>query len=177
MSEYAFRGWNLHSAYLVKSPQLADRHAFTIAVTFEKKMPIGFESLEVWQARGRGFQMGVVQPQGVTIRLTGQVAWNENENIIGIGDVELQTRQCFENIRRLLEVVGGRLEDLVEITTYFTDRSQLSAIQKVRSEILDSHTAPVSISVMVAGLGHEDFLVELTPVVVVPNNRFIPTVE
>lgn len=136
-------------------------------------MPTGFESQNVWQARGRGFQMGVVQPQGVTIRLTGQVAWNENETIVGIGDIEVQARKCFENIRQLLEVVGGSLEDIVEITTYFTDRSQLQIIQNVRSEFLDSDKAPVSTSVMVAGLGHPDFLVELTPVAVIPNNRFV----
>ena len=29
-------------------------------------MPDGFETETVWQARGRGFQMGVIQPQEVT---------------------------------------------------------------------------------------------------------------
>lgn len=140
-------------------------------------MPTGFETRNVWQARGRGFQMGVIQPQGVTIRLTGQVAWDENEIVVGKGDIEVQTRQCFENIRQLLEVVGGCLEDIVEITTYFTDRSQLQTIQNVRSEFLDAKSAPVSTSVMVAGLGHEDFLVELTPVAVIPNNKFISPSE
>ena len=136
-------------------------------------MPRGFKSSAVWQAHGRGFQMGTIQPEGVTVHLTGQVAWDESENIVGIGDVEVQTRQCFENIRDLLQVVGGCLEDIVAITTYFTDRSQLPAIQKIRSEYLDADTAPVSTSVMVAGLGHKDFLVELTPISVIPTNRFI----
>lgn len=140
-------------------------------------MPIGFESSDVWQANGRGFQMGTIQPQGVTVHLTGQVAWDQNENIVGIGNVEVQTRQCFENMRDLLMVVGGCLEDIVSITTYFTDRSQLPSIQKIRSEYLDSDTAPVSTSVMVAGLGHEDFLVELTPVAVIPDNRYIAPLE
>lgn len=136
-------------------------------------MPCGFESSKVWRAHGRGFQMGAVQPQGVTVHLTGQVAWDSNEKIVGIGDVGIQTRQCFENIRELLTIVGGSLEDIVSITTYFTDRSQLPAIQKVRSEYLKSDSAPVSTSVMVAGLGHKDFLVELTPLIVIPENRFI----
>lgn len=48
-------------------------------------MSIGFESQSVWQARGRGFQMGVVQPEGLTVRLTGQVAWDENETVVGLG--------------------------------------------------------------------------------------------
>jgi Putative translation initiation inhibitor, yjgF family len=116
--------------------------------------------------------MGAIQPAGVTVHLTGQVAWNSDEEIIGPGDVEAQTRQCFENIASLLREVGGGLSDIVTITTYFTDRAQLAKIQSVRKEFLGSESAPTSTSVMVAGLGHEDFLVELTPVAVIPYDRF-----
>lgn len=136
-------------------------------------MPVGFETSLVWQAHGRGFQMGVLQPQGVTVHLTGQVAWNDKETVVGVGNVEAQTRKCFENIRDLLKVVGGDLGDVVSITTYFTERSQLPVIQKVRTAFLPVDSAPASTSVMVAGLGHEDFLVELSPIAVIPHDRFI----
>ncbi|MET1412770.1 RidA family protein [Roseibium sp. HPY-6] len=135
-------------------------------------MPNGFEAEDVWKARGRGFQMGAVQPEGVVVHLTGQVAWDKNEQIVGVANIEAQTRCCFENIQKLLAEVGGRLDDIVSITTYFTDRAQLPTIQKVRSEFLREGSAPVSTSVMVAGLGHEDFLVELTPIAVIPKERF-----
>lgn len=134
-------------------------------------MPKGFEVDGVWRARGRGFQMGVVEPAGATIHLTGQVAWSADETIVGEGDVAAQTRQCFANIQLLLETVGGRLSDIVSVTTYFTDRSQLPAIQSVRAEIFTAGEEPVSTSVMVAGLGHPDFLVELTAIAVVPWDR------
>lgn len=136
-------------------------------------MAEGFGADGVWRPRGRGFNMGVVQHEGFVIHFTGQVAWDENERIVGKGDVEAQTRQCFANIAALLASVGGRLEDIVSVTTYFTHRSQLPAIQRVRTEFFNDGTAPVSTSVMVAGLGHEDFLVELTPVAVIPKARFI----
>lgn len=136
-------------------------------------MPVGFEVDDVWQAKGRGFQMGVIQPEGVVIHLTGQVAWSDDEEIVGKGDVAAQTRQIFENISKVLRKVGGELSDIVTITTYFTDRAQLPMIQKVRAECLKSGQEPVSTSVMVAGLGHKDFLVELTPVAVIPAQRFI----
>ncbi len=135
-------------------------------------MPQGFEAKGVWKAQGRGFQMGAIQPEGIVVHLAGQVAWDENEKIVGLADIEVQTRRCFENIQQLLAQVGGRLEDIVSITTYFTDRTQLPAIQKVRSEFLTDDAAPVSTSIMVAGLGHEDFLVELTPIAVIPKERF-----
>jgi 2-iminobutanoate/2-iminopropanoate deaminase len=135
-------------------------------------MPVGFDTAEVWKARGRGFQMGVVQPEGIVIHLTGQVAWDKDEGLVGKGDIKAQTSKCFENIRALLAEVGGEMTDLVSITTYYTDRSQLAAIQRIRGTFLQADAAPVSTSVMVAGLGHADFLVELTAVAVVPKDRF-----
>ena len=138
---------------------------------------LSFNPSGVWQPRGRGFSMGLVQPTGRVIQMTGQVAWDEAERLIGKGDVARQTRQCFANIERLLSAVGGRLEDLVAITTYFTARDQLPLIQAVRQEVLGQEAQPVSTSVMVAGLGHPDFLVELTPVAVIPEARFVAPYE
>ena len=131
----------------------------------------GFESEKVWKARSRGFSMGMVQPEGKVIHLTGQVAWDSEENIVGKDDVAEQTRQCFRNIENLLNEVGGKLEDIVSITTYFLNLDDLPKIQAVRNEFLPEIHPPVSTSVKVAGLGHEDFLVELTPIAVVPNER------
>ncbi len=128
----------------------------------------------VWQPRGRGFNMVAVQPAGRVVHFTGQVAWDEHENVVGPGDVEAQTRQCFANIERSLAALGGCMEDIVSITTYYTHPDQLAAIQKVRTAFLREDTAPVSTSVMVAGLGHPDFLVELTPIAVIPEARFTP---
>ncbi len=133
----------------------------------------GFNPAGSWGPNGRGFNMAVVQQSGRIIHFTGQVAWDEDENLVGKGDVRLQSRQCFRNIIAVLQAVGGTLEDLVSITTYFTDRAQLPIIQDVRNEFFDPGTAPASTSIMVAGLGHQDFLVELTPVAVVPEERFV----
>lgn len=127
----------------------------------------------VWQPRGRGFNMAAIQPAGHMVHFTGQVAWDKNEIIVGTGDVEAQTRQCFVNIATILTELGGLMEDIVSITTYYTHRDQLPAIQKVRTAFLNAQTAPVSTSVMVAGLGHPEFLVELTPVAVIPQERFV----
>ncbi len=136
-------------------------------------MKTTIEADGIWSARGRGFSMGIVQPEGKVIHFTGQVAWDETEQIVGEGDVAEQTRQCFRNIEKVLAAVGGRLDDLVAVTTYYTNRSQLPLIQKVRGEFLDADNAPTSTSLMVAGLGHEDFLVELAPIAVVPDDRFV----
>lgn len=135
-------------------------------------MKTGFNPKGVWQPDGRGFSMGVVQPAGRVVHFTGQVAWDEHENIVGPGDVALQTHQCFRNIEKVLAAVGGELDDLLSVTTYFLSHNDLPLIQKVRAGYLQGAHPPVSTSVMVAGLGHRDFLVELAPLAVVPLERF-----
>lgn len=132
----------------------------------------GYNAAGTWLPRGRGFSTAMVQGQGHVIHFTGQVAWDKDERIVGLSDVGEQTRKCFRNIEAVLKPVGGNLDDLVAITTYFTDRSQLPVIQTVRNEFLSGDNQPVSTSVMVAGLGHADFLVELAPVAVIPDSRF-----
>lgn len=141
-------------------------------------MPITSNPSEVWGPRGRGFNMAVAQSGGVLVHFTGQVAWDANEQIVGKDDIEAQTRQCFENIRIVLASVGGTFGDVVSVTTYFTSRAQLPVIQKVRNDYFDQASSPASTSVMVAGLGHPDFLVELTPVAIIPEDRFVaPSME
>ena len=136
-------------------------------------MKNGFESERVWKSRNRGFSMGTIQPEGKVIYLTGQVAWDANENIVGKDDVVEQTRQCFRNIENLLLEVGCRLSDIVSITTYFLNLEDLPKIQAVRNEFLPTIDPPVSTSVKVAGLGHEDFLIELTPIAVLSSNNLM----
>lgn len=92
-----------------------------------------FNPPTVWAPKGRGFSMGVEQPHGHLIHFTGQVAWDANENIIGKGDVAEQTRQCFRNLDAMLAFIGGRLDDIVSLTTYYTAPDQLPDIQKVRT--------------------------------------------
>ena len=130
-------------------------------------MKRGFESEFVWKSRQRGFSMGLEHSAGKMVHLTGQVAWDADENIVGKGDVSEQTRQCFRNIQHLLGEVGATLKDIVSITTYYLEPDDLAKIQSVRNEFLDFEDPPVSTSVRVAGLGHPDFLVELTPVAVI----------
>ena len=62
-------------------------------------MKAGFNPAGVWQPGGRGFSMGLAHEGGVTVQFTGQVAWDENEQIIGQGDVARQAEACFENIK------------------------------------------------------------------------------
>lgn len=135
-------------------------------------MTVRFNPPTGWPRNGRAFNHGVVEPEGKRIHITGQVAWDAESNIVGIGDCERQTRKCFDNVEAILAAVGGRLEDIVSLTIFFLDRADLPAIQKVRAERLSPETAPASILIQTPGLVIPELLVELVPVAVVPLDRY-----
>lgn len=140
-------------------------------------MAKGFNPQGMWRPNGRAFSQGVVQGSGEVIHLTGQVAWDEHDNVIGVGDVEAQTEKCIDNIRVILDEVGGTLSDIVSMTIYFLNREDLPGIQRVRARHFALQTAPTSVLIQVPGLVIPEFLVELVPTAVVPHDRFTPPAD
>ncbi|TCO28476.1 endoribonuclease L-PSP [Kribbella steppae] len=73
-----------------------------------------FNPAGVWAPDGRAFNQGVIQPEGRVIHVTGQVAWDPNSVVVGVGDAATQLRKSFENVQAILaEVVIPEL--LVEV--------------------------------------------------------------
>ena len=126
----------------------------------------------IWGPKERRVSIALLPPEGQEIRMTGQIAWDEDENIVGPGDVAEQTRQCFRNIQRVLAHFGGELGDIVEMTTWYTRPEDVAKIHAVRREFLTQDTAPASTAIQVRGFAYPEFLVELTPVAVIPWDRF-----
>jgi enamine deaminase RidA (YjgF/YER057c/UK114 family) len=135
-------------------------------------MADGFNPQGIWQPNGRAFSQGVIQGPGEVVHVTGQVAWDAHDQVVGVGDPEAQMEQCIHNVRAVLAEVGGELEDIVSMTIYFGNRDDLPAIQRVRSRHFSEGTAPASIIIQAAGFVLPEFLVELVPVAVVPPDRF-----
>lgn len=135
-------------------------------------MADGYNPAGVWAPNGRAFNQGVIQGEGQVVHVTGQVAWDVDNAIVGVGDAEAQLEKAFDNVRVILEEVGGRLDDVVSMAIYFVDRADLPAIQRVRSRHFPAETAPVSILVQVAGLVIPELVVEVVPIAVVPYGRF-----
>ncbi|MEM8811462.1 MAG: RidA family protein [Pseudomonadota bacterium] len=110
--------------------------------------------------------------------MTGQVAWDSDHKVVGEADCEAQARHCFDNVAAILSAVGGRMEDIVSLTIFYVDPVDLPAIQKVRAERVSLGHGPVSILIQAAGLVSPELLVEVIPVAVIPDHRFVePTFE
>jgi enamine deaminase RidA (YjgF/YER057c/UK114 family) len=69
---------------------------------------------------------------GNTVYIAGQIALDADGNLVGKGDIEAQTLQVYANLQAILEELGSGLDDIVKMTTYLTNRSQLEAFRRVR---------------------------------------------
>ena len=136
-------------------------------------MTIRYNPPTGWPQLGRPFHHGVVEPAGRVLHMTGQVAWDKDTNVIGKGDCEIQARQCFDNAEHILRAFGGTLDDIVSLTVFYVNAADMPAIQKVRAEKLRLEHGPVSILIQAAGLITPDLLVEIIPIAVIPEDRFL----
>ena len=106
---------------------------------------------------------------GTTIYIAGQVSWDIDGNIVGIGDFEAQTRQVFHNLVAALAAFEAGLSDLVKIGIYVVDHdhSKLETIRRVRDEFFGDITPPVSTLLGVQGLAVRDLMIEVDGIAVV----------
>lgn len=104
--------------------------------------------------------------------LAGQLAVDEEGQIVGAGDFERQARQVYRNIALILQSAGGTLEDVVRYTVYLTRRQDGATFMKVRSEVFadlaEEAPIPTSTLIYVAGLVTPEFLIEIEATAVLP---------
>ena len=93
------------------------------------------------------------------IFLSGQLARDANGNLVGQGDMAEQTRQCIRNMRTVLEVAGGTLEDIVSIVVYTTDMRAFKEIVAAREEFFVAKL-PTSTIVEVNHLADPGLMIE-----------------
>jgi 2-iminobutanoate/2-iminopropanoate deaminase len=92
--------------------------------------------------------------------ISGQLARDQDGNIVGPGDMRAQIRQVGENLRKGLEAAGASLDDLVKTTTYVTDIDEFFKHVDVRHDYLGV-SLPASTTVEVRRLSHPSLLVEI----------------
>lgn len=72
-----------------------------------------------WE-QGIEFSLGVVS-SGRFLHTSGITARDPEGNVIGVGDIEKQTRQCFSNMHDVLKAAKCDWGDVVKFTLYTTD--------------------------------------------------------
>jgi reactive intermediate/imine deaminase len=110
----------------------------------------------------------LVQVQGGrTIYIAGQVALDKSGNIVGKGDFIAQTTQVFENLKSALAAAGATFDNLVKVTTFVTDLSQMQALRSIRAKYYGKN-APASTLVQITQLANPDLMIEIEAIAVVP---------
>ncbi len=134
-----------------------------------------FNPPDVWAPFG-AFSMAVVQGEGRVVYLKGQVALDRDGAVVGKGDMHAQTRKTLENIRSVLDHVGGHMADVVSLIHHVTDIARFMATGDIRRGFFAA-PYPVTTTVQVAALYDPDLMVEITAVAEIPRDRFKPPAE
>jgi 2-iminobutanoate/2-iminopropanoate deaminase len=117
----------------------------------------------LFQSRQYGFSQAVSASGSRTIYFSGQVAWDENQNIIGPGDLRAQTIQSLKNLELAVKAAGGSMSDLVSIRIYIRQDviEQGRFIRDGLLEFFPGDVPPAATWIGVPSLADEDFLIEI----------------
>ena len=96
---------------------------------------------------------------GNTIEVSGTTA-SEDDKVIGVGDVTLQTEYIIKKIEHTLVEAGFSLKDVVRTRIFMTDISLWEEVAKVHSYLFED-VMPAFTLIEVSKLIHPDLLIEI----------------
>lgn len=124
---------------------------------------------ELFPSLQYGFSQLAAAKGGKTVYLSGQVGWNEREEMAVGNDLGAQMRQALWNIDTAMRAAGGSLDDVVSMRLYIVEEKQRETrvIAEVLKEFFPADRAPSTTWIIVRGLANEEFLIELEAVGVI----------
>lgn len=114
---------------------------------------------------GVPYAYAAVAPPGALVFTAGACPIDENDEIVGFGDVRAQARQAMSNLSEALTAAGASLDDVLKTTVYVAsgDHDDLMAAWGIVREVFVDHDAPSTL-VGVTVLGYRGQLVEVEAV-------------
>jgi enamine deaminase RidA (YjgF/YER057c/UK114 family) len=118
---------------------------------------------ELFSSTQYGFSQIVISEYGKNVFISGQVAWDENLNIVGKNDLRAQAEKAIENLKTAIELAGGDLGNIVMLRIYKVDYKKEDGliINEILKKYFGTEAPPASTWVSVKGLADEDFLIEI----------------
>ena len=71
---------------------------------------------------------------GNTLWLSGQVALDPVTKELVQGDIEVQPRRVFDNIKAILAAAGASFDGVVKTTIFLTDLANFAVVNKIMAE-------------------------------------------
>jgi enamine deaminase RidA (YjgF/YER057c/UK114 family) len=97
---------------------------------------------------------------GNMIEVTGTVAIDDNNNLVGKGDAYLQTKFIIQKIEKVLQRAGASLKNVVRTRMFVTDISRWEEYGKAHGEFFKD-ILPCTSMVEIKGLIDPDYLIEI----------------
>ena len=112
-----------------------------------------------WE-REYGFSQAV--KVGDTIYLSGQVGHDDEGNVVGLGDMEVQMLQAYANVENLLLQYGATIDNIVDEVLFVTDMDAAFAARATcRQEVFSGNSAVASTMVQIQRLAFPELMVEI----------------
>jgi reactive intermediate/imine deaminase len=71
---------------------------------------------------------------GDSVYLSGQVPFDPATMQLVSGDIEVQARRVFENLKAVAEAAGGSLAQAVKFTIFLTDLSHFAKVNEIMTQ-------------------------------------------
>jgi 2-iminobutanoate/2-iminopropanoate deaminase len=118
---------------------------------------------ELFPSLQYGFSQIVTSSGGKMVFLSGQVGWNERQQMIGPDDLRAQTWQTIRNIETAIKIAGGTLADIVSMRIYILEEKleESYRIREALKEFFPQDRAPTTTWIGVRALANKEFLIEI----------------
>ena len=103
---------------------------------------------------------------GKLLFISGKPPFDTAGNLVGKGDIGAQTEKVVENIKAVLDEVGGTLKDIVKVTVYVKEIRHFEQIAAVREKYFTGVNC-TSTLIEVSKLYHPDMLIEIDAIAVI----------
>lgn len=114
-------------------------------------------------------QVVTTQGNGKTVYIGGQDALNVQGEVVGKDNIAKQTEQVMQNLQTALLSCGATFDNLVKLTIFIVQGQDLYTGFQVSQKYLGEMKNPPVISVLVvSGLAHADFLIEIDAIAFIP---------
>ena len=126
-----------------------------------------YQPPDVFVPAGKSYSHGIIVEAGKTLYVAGQTSRDAQANVVCKGDAAGQTRQLLENMKKVIEGAGGRMEDVAKTTVFITDIKYREAVGRVRQEFFKGDP-PANTLLVISALADPAFLVEIEAIVPLP---------
>lgn len=93
-----------------------------------------------------------------TVYLSGQIALDPTTMEVVDGDIGLQIRRVFDNLKAVAQAAGGDLADIVKLNVYLTDLGSFPIVNEIMAEYFNQPypaRAAVGVAALPKGVGVE----------------------